>query len=508
MTPFKIAIVGGGTSGWLSAAFLAKRLKRNKENSVEITLIESSDIGTIGVGEATIPGIRQILSELGLDEKQFMRSCSATFKQAIKFVDWNQSFDSGNSHYYYHNFSEPLRIGAESFAPYWVLNKDKIGRDYSYSATIQSQLCDENFAPKRINDKDFEGPLHYAYHFDAGKLTQVLTELAKSKGVKHLIGNVTKTVLAEDGSIAKLETKEHGDLEADLFIDCTGFAAHLIEKSMGSEFTSISDTLFVDSAVTALVKYEDGDEIPATTISTAQEAGWTWDIALSTRRGTGYVYSSKYSSKERAEEVLSEYHGKSKEELTFRHLDMRVGYREKQWIKNCVSIGLSAGFIEPLESTGIYLVEIALKSLFNLFPWNKNFEANADQFNKLMSSQFVGAIDFIKLHYALSNRTDTAFWRDNTNEESFPDTLKEFLSRCKHRVPNEFDLPIGPQCFTISSYHAVLYGMNYLPDIEDQRGVHPSHEKALRLPKHIDDILAQAKTQLPNHKELIEQINR
>lgn len=506
MTPFKVVIVGGGTSGWLSAAFLAKRLKLSSTKSVDITLIESTDIGTIGVGEATIPGIRQTFSELGLDEKMFMKSCSATFKQAIKFVDWMKPSKNATPHHYYHNFSEPLKAGPEIYAPYWILNKNNVDRDYAYSATIQSQLCDLHIAPKRIGDKDFEGPMHYAYHFDAGKLTTLLTSEGKKNGVRHLIGNVTQTVLAEDGSIEKLITAEHGELTADLYIDCTGFSAHLIEKAMGSEFTSINDTLFVDSAVTAMVKYSDDDEIATSTVSTAQESGWIWDIALSTRRGTGYVYSSKYSTPERAEEVLKQYHG-NRDDLTFRHLKMRVGYREKQWVKNCVAIGLSGGFVEPLESTGIYLVEMAIKTLINLFPWQNNYQANADQFNKLMCSQFVGAIDFIKLHYALSNRDDTPFWQDNTNPETYPETLKAFLERCENRVPNVFDLPVGPQCFNIFSYYSVLYGMNNLPDIEHTRSLYRFTDQASQLPNQVDAILERAKKELPNHKTLISKIN-
>lgn len=507
MKSFKVAIIGGGTSGWLSGAYLAKRLKARNDKLLDITLIESSDIETIGVGEATIPGIRQTLSELGIDEKLFMKSCSATYKQAIKFVDWVKPSKNEQQHHYYHNFSEPLKVGSEVYAPYWVLNKDIIARDYAYSATIQSQLCDLSLAPKRINDKDYGGPMHYAYHFDAGKFTQLLSKEAKKNGVKHLIGNVTSAVLNDDGAIDKLITKEHGELKADLFIDCTGFSAHLIEKSLGSPFKSISDTLFVDSAVTALVDYEEDEEISTTTISTAQESGWIWDIALSTRRGTGYVFSSKYSSKERAEEVLQNYLGKNKK-VKFRHLDMRVGYREKQWVKNCVSIGLSSGFIEPLESTGIYLVEIALRTLINLFPWQNNHTANSEQFNKLMSSQFEGAIDFIKLHYAISDRDDSEFWRDNTKENTFPDTLKMFLSRCDNKIPNEFDLPVGPHCFTISSYHAVLYGMNCLPKLEHLKSFYKANDQALTMTKKIDSILEQAKRELPNHRKLIEEINR
>ncbi len=504
----KIVIVGGGTSGWLSAAYLAKRLKQASSSLLDITLIESSDIPTIGVGEATIPGIRQTLSELGISEKLFMRSCNATFKQAIKFVDWVNEPENGHSSHYYHNFSEPLKAGPEMYAPYWALEKKAIGRDYSYSATIQSQLCDKYLAPKRLNDKDYTGPMHYAYHFDAGKFATLLKTEAKKNGVKHLVGNVSDVVKHSNGDIALLKTKEHGELIADLYIDCTGFSAHLIEKSMGSEFKNINDVLFVDSAVTALVEYEEGEEIATATSSTAKEAGWVWDIALATRRGTGYVYSSKYTTKQRAEEVLKEYIGKQGVNVKFRHLDMKVGYREKQWVNNCISIGLSAGFIEPLESTGIHLVEIALKTLINLFPWKGSNEASALQFNKLMQSQFQGTIDFIKMHYALSKRTDSDFWLDNQKKQTMPATLVEFLERCEYRVPNVFDLPVGPQCFNLFSYLSVLYGMGYVPDLEHVRSQFKHWPQARQMTHQIDEILKRACVELPNHRRYIEELNR
>jgi len=173
-----------------------------------------------------------------------------------------------------------------------------------------------------------------------------------------------------------------------------------------------------------------------------------------------------------------------------------------------VSIGLSGGFVEPLESTGIYLVEIGLKTLINLFPWKGDCDANATQFNSLMESQFLGAIDFIKLHYALSNRSDTQFWRDNTDENTVPATLKEFLARCEYRVPNIFDLPVGPQCFNIFSYYAVLYGMNKVPNIEHLRTHYKYHDEARKLPQQVDEILTRAKVELPDHRKYIEELNQ
>lgn len=497
-----VIIVGGGTSGWLSAAYLVKQFAELKQQAIKITLVESSSVATIGVGEATIPSIRETLKFLGVSEAEFIKATDATFKQSIEFIDWNVSKENKS---YHHNFSQPLHAEQFRYADYWAANADKINKPYAYASTIQGLVADNSLSPKFKDSKDYEGPLNYAYHFDAGKFAEFLKSYSLGLGVQHIVGHVDKIAKDSRGNIASLTLADGQRLLGDLFIDCSGFRAMLIEKELSTEFLPLKDTLFVDSAVTVLRPHKDPNKLPSATYSTAKDSGWIWDIGLQNRRGTGYVFSSKYCSEAEAEQTLAAYHGMCPSELSFRHLKMRTGYRKQQWTNNCVAIGLSAGFLEPLESTGIYLVEIGLKTLASLFPYSGDMKANADQYNRLMTAQFTGAIDFIKLHYVLSDRNDSQFWKDNRDTKSIPDTLVSFLDRSKNKVPTEFDMPVGPQCFSIFSYYSVMFGMESLPAAV-LPNAHYLHSKAPNLHQEVESIWEQAKKQLPTHKEIIEHI--
>ncbi len=499
-----VVIVGGGTSGWLTAAFLAKHLPETMANPISISLVESSDVPTIGVGEATIPSIKETLNSLGISEKEFLKHTDATFKQSIKFVDWNHD---GEHSYFHHNFSQPLKFQEFNYAKYWNKHRTTIKIPYAYAGTIQGQVCDNFLGPKKAMDPEYQGPLNYAYHMDAGKFAEYLKGFSMQHGVKHYVQHIEEVTTDEMQNITSLTFKNGESINGDLFIDCSGFLGLLIEKTLKTNFKPLNDVLFVDSAVTAMVEHHDEKQLPSATSSTAKEAGWIWDIGLQSRRGTGYVYSSKYCNESTAEKTLAEYHNCDPSSLKFRHLKMRTGYREEQWKNNCVAIGLSAGFIEPLESTGIYLVEIALKTLLKLFPTDMEMSHFAEHFNKLMLSQFEGSIDFIKLHYILSDRTDSQFWIDNRDPKSIPESLKQFMKRCETKVPTEFDLPIGPQCFSILSYYAVLYGMEFYPDMSikpDNRSMNIQQD----LHNTVSKIWNNAKQELPTHRELINSLIR
>ncbi len=350
----EILIVGGGTAGWLTAAYLAKHRSGSR-----ITLIESSEIPTIGVGEGTFPTIARTLASLGVDEAAFMRGSGAAFKQGIKFVDWGRAVENGRHSHYYHPFALPREPDGLDLLPYW-LGGEAGGASYADAVTLQERVCEAGRAPKRASDAEFRGPMNYAYHLDAARFGNYLSGVARAAGVVHLTGTVDDVELDEQGAIASVVTREHGKLTAGLFIDCTGFRSTLLGRALGVPFLDKNDVLFVDRAVAVQVPY--GSEwaaIPPYTISTAHEAGWTWDIALAERRGIGYVYSSRHTDESRAEAVLRNYVGGAADNLPVRHLKMQVGWRERHWVKNCVAVGLSGGFLEPLESTGIILIEAA-----------------------------------------------------------------------------------------------------------------------------------------------------
>jgi tryptophan halogenase len=501
-----ILIVGGGTAGWLTAAYLARRLGGLRPDGVRITLIESSEIGIIGVGEGTFPTIQNTLRTIGIDEAQFMRGAGATFKQGIRFVDWKTAPKDGVHSHYYHPFASPRLLNWRlDLAPYWLLGAAG-DIPFSDAVTLQDKVCEAGRAPKRLDDPQYGGPMAYAYHFDAGKLANLLRDVGKLTGVKHLLGNVTAVNKAKDGAIASIATAEHGELTADLYIDCTGFAGALIGKAMGGEWIDKSDTLFVDRALAMQVPYDRPDApVSTTTISTAHEAGWTWDIGLPERRGAGYVFSSRHTSEDRAEEILRGYVGRAGDGLTPRLLKLKVGHRARHWIKNCVAVGLSGGFLEPLESTGIVLIEAAAYMLARNLPRHGGFEAAARQFNQAMTDRYLRAIDFIKLHYCISQRADNAFWTDNRDPASIPETLRDHLEMWKHRPPNMFDFPNLHESFKYFNYQYILYGMGYPTQVDPAAHDHVALARADFA--RVQEAGKRAAAGLPDHRLLLNAVH-
>ena len=509
MKPIKsVLIVGGGTAGWLTAAFLARSLGGTSADGVRITLVESSEIGIIGVGEGTFPSIRGTLAAIGIDEARFLRECSATFKQGIKFVDWVRPHGAPGLDHYFHPFSMPSqRPGGPELLPYWLLGAAGPKIAFAQAATMQKRVADASHAPKRFADADFMGPLNYAYHFDAGRFATLLGEHARSLGVGHVIATVERVELDADGAIGHVVTREHGTLSADLYVDCTGFRAALIGGALGSPFRSLDDVLFVDRAVAMQVPYESADApIPSYTISTAHEAGWTWDIGLQKRRGIGYVYSSRHTDDSRAEQVLRSYIGPGSEGLNTRLLKLKVGYRDVQWVKNCVAVGLSGGFIEPLEASGIGLIETAAYLVSYLFPFDGDTAPVAKLFNELMRSRYERVVDFVKMHYCLTQRTDTPFWIDNADPRSIPETLREKLAMWRCRPPHRLDFITDLEMYPPSSWQYVLYGMEHPCDLQPRRASFPRFDEARREFQTIQQVSQRALADLPSHRALVEQM--
>lgn len=509
-----VLIVGGGTAGWLTACFLASNLSLAKKagaspDGISITLVESKEIGIIGVGEGSFPSIRGTLAAIGIDEARFIRECNATFKQGIQFTDWVRPAGVEGDRHYFHPFSHPSqRQGGPELLPYWLLGaagSGKARRQFADAVSMQKRIADAHRGPKRFDDKDFLGPMNYAYHFDAGKLATLLCEHGKSLGVQQVVATVEHVQLGDDGAIAAVHTKEGQALTADLYVDCTGFRAALIGEALGSPFRNMNDVLFVDRAVAMQVPYAQPDtSIPSYTISTAHEAGWTWDIGLQQRRGIGYVYSSRHTDEARAEQVLRNYIGPASDGMSARLLKLNVGYRETQWIKNCVAIGLSGGFLEPLESSGIGLIETAAYLLTYLFPFNGELAPVATQFNQHMKERYERIIDFVKMHYCLTQRTDSAFWRDNTDPSTIPHSLKEKLAMWRCRPPNRMDFVTDLEMYPPSSWQFVLYGMEFQTDMANNQFSYPRWEEAAKEFQMIAQMSQHAMTDLPDHRKLVE----
>lgn len=503
-----VLIVGGGTAGWLTAGYLAKTLGGRANTGLRITLVESREIGIIGVGEGTFPSIRGTLSTLGIPEATFLRECSATFKQGVRFNHWVRPPGGAGHDHYFHPFSQPSqRPGGPELLPYWLLGAAGPNASFAESVTLQKRVADAAHAPKRLSDGDYLGPLNYAYHFDAVRFAALLGRHARDTlGVQHIVATVERVELDHDGAIAAVHTSEAGALSADLYIDCTGFRATLIGDALGSPLRSLDDSLFVDRALALQVPYPAANTpIPSYTISTAHEAGWTWDIGLQERRGIGYVYSSRHTDDAAAEAVLRRYIGPAAEGLGQpRALTLKVGYRDVQWIKNCVAIGLSAGFLEPLESSGIGLIEAGAYLVSHLFPADGNMAATAKLFNSQMRQRYENVTDFIKLHYCLSQRTDTAFWRDNCAAASIPERLRDKLALWRCRPPHRLDFIADLEMYPTSSWQYVLYGMGFATDLSGNRAAYPRMAEAQQEFAAIREMGERALKDLPGHRALLE----
>ncbi len=503
----RILIVGGGTAGWLTAAYLARHLVLSERSHLEVTVLESPDIGVIGVGEGTFPTIRTTLQFLGIDERRFIRETSATFKQGIRFVDWARAPVGGDHHQFLHPFEAPFYTEGTSLVPYWLLQDEATRVPFAQAVTLQERVTAARRAPKRAHEPAYAGPLNYAYHFEAVKLARVLAERARELGVRHVEATLAGVARDEAGAIAHVDTVQHGRFQADLYIDCTGFRAGLIGEAPGAAFRSVRTQLFADRALTCKLPADVPDApLESCTIATAHEAGWTWDIGLNGARGIGCVYSSDHMSDERAAEILRGYVGPGHADLATRHIPFAAGWRAKQWVKNCVAVGLSAGFLEPLESTGLVLIEAAVGMIAEMFPHGGPVEAPARRFNELMNARFDNIVNFLKLHYCVSRREEP-FWRDNADPASIPERLAEFLEQWRYRPPGRFDFMLDTETFAFFNYQYILYGMGYRTDLGAARADFPQVEEAERLFAKIRRFGDRALADLPTHRALIEQIN-
>ena len=501
-----ILIVGGGTAGWLCAAYLAKALALLDNPHLTITLLESPEIGTIGVGEGTFPTIRETLRFLEIDERKFIRESSATFKQGILFTDWLHEPLPGKRHQFFHPFEAPFYSEETSLVPYWLLQEAKTRPSFAEAVTIQNRVAGAKRGPKRLGEPDFDGPLNYAYHIDARSLARLLAERALELGVAHLSGEVEHTELGYDGAIDNIVLTDGSKLCADLFVDCSGFRAELIGRGLDSPFRSARDCLFVDRAAACRVPYGDPEApIESYTLANAHEGGWTWDIGLAGGRGIGCVYSSDHIGDDRALSILRDYVGAGFDEAKARILSFDVGYREQQWVRNCVAVGLSAGFLEPLEATGLVLIEAAVGMIAELFPHHGPIDAPARRFNHLMAARFENIVKFLKLHYCLSRRSER-FWRENADPSTIPEELQELLSQWRYRPPGRFDFILDVESFAFFNYQYILYGMEFQTDLSAGRSDFPNVAAAQRVFDRVRAFGEKAARDLPSHRELVSEL--
>jgi hypothetical protein len=467
MIPFQsVLIVGGGTAGWLAATYLQRALGGDPARPVRITLVESPDIESIGVGEATVPTLRNTLRAIGIPESALFASVEATLKNGIRFVGWREGGDLASGDRYDHPFDAPIAAEGYSTMTHWLNLKQRglMQEAFADVGVVQTALMDQLRSPKLMTSTNYEAPVSYAYHLDAVLLARLLRDTGIERGVRHVVGTV-EHVEVNDAGIEAVRLKDGERLEADFFIDCSGFTSLLLGKALQVPFVSYSDTLLCDRAVACPVAHDDpSGPLRSYTVCTAQDAGWTWDIDLQSRAGTGYVYSSAHCSDDEAVATLRRYHGARKPLAEPRLLRMRVGRYARAWEKNCLALGLAGGFIEPLESTGIYLIEHALQLWLDYLPTREGHCASQDRFNTIMADLYDELRDFVLLHYVISQRRDTPFWQACTGEVKLPASLAALLALWKDKLPSATDINRRQSLFGAHNWFFILAGLRYLPE--------------------------------------------
>ena len=489
----RVVIVGGGTAGWMAAAALSRALDTR---TVRIELIESDEIGRVGVGEATIPPICTFHSMLGIDENDFIRQTQGSFKLAIQYVDWTRL-----GHDYLHPFGEfGADIDGIKFHQFWRKLRD-LGdstglEDYCVSA-VAARLG--RFTRPPADRRSPLSALRYAYHFDASLYARYLRAYAEARGVIRSEGRIVDvTADGESGHIRSVALADGRRVEGDFFIDCSGFQGLLIEKTLKAGYEDWSRWLPCDRAV-ATQSTGGGDFLPVTR-ATAREAGWQWRVPLQHRIGTGYVFCSSFISDEDARAtLLRNLDGPALIEPKLLHFT--AGRRRKFWIRNCVALGLASGFLEPLESTSIHLIQAGITRLLALFPDRRFDQSGIDEYNRLMTSQYERIRDFLVLHYKATERNDTPFW-DRCRTMEVPETLTrkmELFRRTGRLFRHEDEL------FTETNWLAVLVGQNVVPEtydpLVDALDIDAIRERLQR----IKAMIRQAAETMPGHRDFIRQ---
>jgi tryptophan 7-halogenase len=505
----RIVIVGGGSAGWLTAGLLASEYINAHQSAVSITLVESPDVKIIGVGEGTWPTMRSTLRKIGISESEFLGACSAAFKQGTRFNDWGTGDDRD---YYYHPFTAPAGYTGINLVPHWQPQRARLS--FVDAVSAQGQLCDRGLAPKQATTPEYAGIVNYAYHLDAAGFAALLQRHCTTRlGVRHVLDHVTGVNGAPDGDILSLSTAHHGPIEGDLFIDCTGFAALLIGKHYQVPFIEKGHVLFNDSALAMQVPYAHSDSpIASQTISTARSAGWIWDIGLTTRRGIGYTYSSAHTDDAAAEATLRAYiecsPGLAAGVYEPRKISFRPGHRAHFWHRNCVAVGMSAGFLEPLEASALVLIELAGRMISEELPATRSvMDVVARRYNEKFLYRWDRIIDFLKLHYVLSRRLDTDYWHDNKRSHGIPDSLQQLLALWEYHVPWHSDFPQRDEVFSSASHQYVLYGMGFETTPRARSRDAAEGQRARRLFAENSKLADKLLRNLPRNRELLDHIS-
>jgi tryptophan halogenase len=483
--PTRVVIAGGGTAGWIAAVALVRQLGR----LVEVTLVESEEIGTIGVGESTIPTARAFHELLKIDQQAFMRASQASFKLGISFENWARDGDR-----YIHSFgTAPLRTWVAEFQHFW-LEANARGE----AAPIGEYYPEHEAAREHRFTLHGEPPLNHAYHLDAGLYARFLRRIAEADGVTRREGKIADVALdMETGDVATLVMADGTRVEGDLFVDCTGFRALLIEKTLETGFEDWGHWLPTDAAW-AVPSASVGDAHPYTR-AIAHPQGWRWRIPLQHRMGNGLVFSTAHTESEAA---LAEFRGAVEGELLRDPflVRFRTGRRRQAWVRNCVAIGLSSGFVEPLESTAIHLIQSAVTRLIQLFPFGPDCAAQRARYNALAQDEIEQVRDFVVMHYHLTERDDTELWRYLRHME-VPDTLR---GRIDSFVEGAHAWQAAGEVFRVDSWVQVMLGQRLTPRGWHRMGAVMSEGRLGQTLAELRHAIANTVAAMPGHQAFLD----
>ena len=455
----QIVILGGGTAGWIAANAMAHRWA---SQPMRITLIESPAIGTVGVGEGSTPRLKAFFDGIGIDESEWMPACNATYKNGISFCDWSRrpgferyfhpfasQLDQHTTQAFFHN-TRARRQGADVHA-----HPDRF--------FLSARLTEEKLGP--LPNRNFPFVVEYGYHFDAHLVGEFLKSKAVERGVRHVSAVVADVRRSPEGDIAALTTDEGEEYSADFFVDCSGFRAALIQQTLGVEFRPYAENLFNDAAV--VVPTPQVANIDVQTVSTALKHGWAWRIPLTNRIGNGYVYASSFCSADEAETELRRHLALADADVEARHLKMRVGRVAEHWHRNCLAVGLSQGFIEPLEATALNLVCNTVDDFIDTVDPNTFGADGRDSYNRRCNERFETVRDYIVAHYILNTRDDTDYWRQNAANRNVPETLQQILEIWKsgESLTREMARRELKSSYTPMSWYCLLSGYGFFPPV-------------------------------------------
>ena len=493
-----IVILGGGTAGWMTANLLQKKWR---QRGIQISVVESPDIGIIGVGEGSTPLLKEFFDSLEISESEWMPQCNATYKNGISFNDWSTvpGYES-----YFHPFPCSLDFATFGFL-YKYTELRRKGADvlaHPNRFSLMAGLTERKLAP--LPAENFPFHFQYGYHFDSVLIGKFLREKARESGVSHIEATVEKVEQESDGSIKSLLLNTGQILSGDFFVDCSGFASILLQKTLRVPFVSFAENLFNDSAVAIPTDIE--AEIPAGTLSTALSNGWAWKIPLTNRFGNGYVFSSKYCSPDEAETELRSHLNILESDVEARHLKMKVGRVQETWAKNCVAVGLSQGFIEPLEATALQFVYSTIEQFSQALEEGNFSGKNRDEFNARMNANFEGVRDYIVLHYKTNSRSDSQYWIDNRENQKISDNLRAMIE-CWYAIEDTQEaltrLNIGSY-YSQRSWTCLLAGVGVFP--KEENLVIPDKEKAgmaMKDLKYVDDFIKGCSMNFESHGKLL-----